>query len=107
MQKKRKVVVFIGSTRFQDTFLEEAWKYTKEGWVVLLPNFRPSTMMSKGFDIPVDVLEDIGYNKINVADLVYVVNESGYVGESTSKEIEYAKSIHKPIKYMEEAAESK
>ena len=101
----RIIVVLIGSTRFQETFLEEAWKFTKEGYVVLLPNFRPANMMAKGFDIDTDILEDIGYNKIDIANLVYVVNEGGYIGESTSKEIEYAESIHKPIKYMEEQNE--
>jgi len=102
MRTYRKVVVFIGSTRFQETFLEEAWKFTKEGWVVLLPNFRPANMMAKGFDIDTEILEDIGYNKIHISDLVYVVNEGEYIGESTSKEIEYAKRINKPIRYMEE-----
>lgn len=99
MVGKRKVVVLIGSTRFQDTFLEEAWKFTSDGWLVLLPNFRPKNMMAKGWDIDESELEDIGYHKINIADLVYVVNEEGYVGSSTSKEIEYAKSIKKEIKY--------
>ena len=102
---KREVVVMIGPTRFQDSFIEEAWKLTKEGKIVWLPNFRPSTMMSKGFDIPEEELEDIGFSKIDMADSVYVVNEEGYVGSSTSKEIEHAKSIGKPIKYMVEENE--
>lgn len=99
---KREVVVMIGSTRFQNSFIEEAWNLTKEGKIVWLPNFRPSTMMSKGFDIPEEELEDIGFNKIDIADSVFVVNEDGYIGSSTSKEIEHAKSINKPIRYMVE-----
>lgn len=96
----RKIVLLIGSTRFHDEFLETAWKLTKEeGCVVLLPNFRSSTMMAKGFDIDEEILEDIGYCKIDFADEIYVVNVDGYIGSSTSKEIDYAKSIGKPIRY--------
>ena len=98
----RKVVLLIGSTRFHDEFIETAWKLTKEeGCVVLLPNFRPSTMMAKGYDIDEETLEDIGYCKIDFSDEVYVINVNGYIGSSTSKEIAYAKSIGKPIKYYE------
>ena len=32
---------------------------------------------------------------------VFVVNVDGYIGESTRKEIEYAKSQGKPVRYME------
>ena len=99
----RKVILLIGSTRFHDEFLETAWKLTKDQeCVVLLPNFRPSTMMAKGFDIDEEILEDIGYTKIDFCDEVYVVNVDGYIGKSTSKEIAYAKSIGKPIKYYDE-----
>lgn len=96
----RKVVLLIGSTRFHDEFIETSWKLTKdEGCIVLLPNFRPSSMMDECFDISEDTLEDIGYCKIDFADEVYVVNVDGYIGSSTSKEIDYAKSIGKPIRY--------
>ena len=102
----RKIVLLIGSTRFQDDFLEVAWKLTKEkGCVVLLPNFRPSTMMSKGFDIDEDILEDIGFTKIDFCDEVYVVNVDGYIGSSTAKEIEYAKFIEKPVYFVYENIE--
>jgi hypothetical protein len=41
--------------------------------------------------------------KIELADFVYVVNVGGYIGERTRFEIEYAKTIGKPIEYMEAA----
>lgn len=98
----RDVVAMIGSTRFQNTFIEKCWELSAKGFVVTLPNFRPATQMAKGFDIPEDILEDIGYKRIDMADKVYVVNEDGYIGSSTKKEIEYAKEMGKNIKYMEE-----
>lgn len=99
---RRMTVAMIGSTRFMDTFIEESWKLSMQGYIVTLPNFRPKTMMSKGFDIPEDILEDIGFKRIEMADLVFVVNEDGYVGSSTSKEIRFATELNKPIKYLEE-----
>lgn len=98
---ERQIVVLIGSTRFKTSFEEEAWRLTSKGYIVWLPNFRPEHMMAPGFDIPEEDLEDIGFSKIDKADLVYVVNEGGYVGSSTSKEIEHAKLVGKPIEYME------
>lgn len=99
---RRMTVAMIGSTRFMDTFIEECWKLSMQGYVVSLPNFRPKTMMSKGFDIPEDILEDIGFKRIEMADLVFVVNEGGYVGSSTNKEIQFATELNKPIRFMEE-----
>lgn len=98
----RTIIAIIGSTRFKESFFEKCWEFSARGFVVTLPNFRPSNMMSKGFDIPEEILEDIGFKRIDMADKVYVVNENGYIGESTAKEIDYAKSLGKNIRYMEE-----
>ncbi|MBB2924428.1 hypothetical protein [Cellulomonas cellasea] len=38
-------------------------------------------------------------SKIDLADRVLVVNPGGYVGESTSKEIAYARATGKPISF--------
>ncbi|WP_410789940.1 hypothetical protein [Kribbella sp. C-35] len=37
--------------------------------------------------------------KIDLADRVLVVNPGGYIGESTSREIAYARSTGKPISF--------
>ena len=42
--------------------------------------------------------------KIDLADEVFVINKDGYIGESTKREIEYAKAKGKPIFYSEEQA---
>jgi hypothetical protein len=38
--------------------------------------------------------------KIRMADEVYVVDPGGYVGESTRREIAYAESLGKPVRYL-------
>jgi len=32
-----------------------------------------------------------------MSDFIYVINKDGYIGESTQKEIEYAKSLGIPV----------
>ena len=39
--------------------------------------------------------------KIDLADRVLVVNPGGYVGESTSREIAYARETGKPVSFTE------
>ena len=39
--------------------------------------------------------------KIDLADRVLVVNPGGYVGESTSREIAYARATGKPISFTD------
>lgn len=42
-------------------------------------------------------LENAHYRKIELSDAIYVVDIHGYVGNQTSKEIEFAKSIGKEV----------
>ena len=50
------------------------------------------------------VLDELHLRKIDLADEVFVINKDGYIGESTKREIEYAKAKGKPIFYSEEQA---
>ena len=45
------------------------------------------------------VLDALHLRKIDLADRVLVVNPGGYVGESTRREIAYAKAAGKPISF--------
>ncbi len=45
------------------------------------------------------VLDALHLRKIDLADRVLVVNPGGYVGESTRREITYARSTGKPITF--------
>ena len=40
------------------------------------------------------------FQKIRMADEVYIVDPGGYVGESTRREIAYAESLGKPVRYL-------
>jgi hypothetical protein len=48
-----------------------------------------------------EMLDQMHLRKIDMADAIFVVNPRGYVGESTSREIEYAKAQGKKIMWLE------
>ncbi|MFC4666287.1 hypothetical protein [Falsiporphyromonas endometrii] len=43
--------------------------------------------------------------KIDLSDEIFVINPGGYIGQSTSKEIKYAKEKGKKIHYLENPTE--
>ncbi len=45
-------------------------------------------------------LKDAHLKRIELSDAIYVVNKDKYIGNSTKKEIDYAKSLNKEIIYM-------
>ncbi len=47
------------------------------------------------------VLDALHLRKIDLADRVLVVNPRGYVGESTRREIAYARTAGKPITFTD------
>ena len=92
------IVQIIGSLRYIDGMKEKAWELTCQGNLVWLPNERPESME----DPDIELLEEIGFAKIDLADKIFVYNKDGYIGESTSKEIEYAEFNDKDIEYLED-----
>lgn len=47
------------------------------------------------------LLDELHLRKIDLADRVLVVNPGGYVGESTSREIAYARAAGKPVSFTD------
>jgi hypothetical protein len=45
-------------------------------------------------------LGGVHLQKIRMADEVYIVDPGGYIGESTRREIAYAESLGKPVRYL-------
>lgn len=95
------VVCLCGSTKFKAEFLAASRAFTLQGHVVVMPGVFGHA--DGGF---VDgetkrKLDELHFRKIEMADLVYVVNPRGYIGESTKREIEYAESLGKFIKYLD------
>ncbi len=99
---KYPVITLCGSTRFKNAFLREQKRLTMEGNVVIsIGLFGHSGDKEALNEDTKKLLDEIHLVKIDMADEIYVINEGGYVGESTRKEIEYAQRAGKRIRFME------
>lgn len=109
---KPKIICICGSTRFADLHAIMKWELEKAGNVIcLMINYLPEWYAKSqgwqglahfgeqsGFK---ELLDELHLRKIDLADEVFVINKDGYIGESTRREIEYAKAQGKPVRYME------
>lgn len=100
-----KVITLCGSTRFEAEFAEVNQRLTMDGCVVIsLGMFSLPDL--PGYDWTADCsdlkgrLGALHFQKIRMADEVYVVDPGGYAGESTRREIAYAESLGKPVRYL-------
>lgn len=50
-------------------------------------------------------LDQLHFRKIDKSDAIFVINPGGYIGSSTRREIEYAKSQGKDVEYLFDVAE--
>ena len=94
-----KVITVCGSLKFKNEIMEVAEKLNKTGVCVLTPVY-PYNKELKLSDI--DNMKKAHFKRIELSDSIFVVNVNGYVGESTKKEIEFAKEKGKDIIYYTE-----
>lgn len=99
--KKPKIVCLCGSTKFKDIFEEVTLVETLEGNIVLSvgcythsDNINITPEQKKEFD-------KLHLKKIDLADEVYILNKGGYIGESTARELVYARLSGKKVKFLE------
>jgi hypothetical protein len=100
-----KVITLCGSTKFEAEFAEVNQRLTMEGCVVIslgmfsLPDLPGYDWTADSSDLK-GRLGGVHLQKIRMADEVYIVDPGGYVGESTRREIAYAESLGKPVRYL-------
>jgi hypothetical protein len=93
------VIVICGSTRFRREIAEANRRLTLGGFIVLAPGVFGHdgdhvTAVQKAN------LDALHLRKIDLAAEVFVVNPGGYIGESTGREIAYARATGKPISLL-------
>ena len=98
---KYRIITLCGSTKFKDQFIEQQRRLTLEGNIVISVG-----MFGHADNEPISeeiksMLDDMHFRKIDLADEIFVINVGGYIGYSTNREIEYARSTGKVIKYLE------
>ena len=105
LPEKPKVVVLCGSTRFMDAFHDAGWRETLKGNIVLSVGVVTTSADGHAGEAlgpdTVEMLDELHWRKIDLADEVLVLNVGGYIGYSTHREIEYAEMTEKPIRYLE------
>lgn len=99
---KYKVVTLCGSTRFKDEFIAVQKKLSLEGNIVisvgLFGHSGDEEVSRPGVK---EMLDDMHLRKIDMADEIFVINPGGYIGESTRREIAYARTCGKHISYLD------
>ena len=96
-----KKVCICGSTKFKAEMMKEAAHFTYQGYIVLMPHvFAHADDIDLGGDQK-RRLDLLHLEKIKISDLVYVVNPSGYIGQSTRAEIQFAENHGKEIQYSD------
>jgi hypothetical protein len=106
-----KIVCLCGSTRFWRTFQEASLRETLDGKIVLsigaaraaddddkrFGGYTPQTE----YDAVKEALDQLHLWKVSLADEVLILNVSGYVGESTRRELDHARALGKPVRWLE------
>jgi len=109
--KKPKVVCLCGSSRFVDIMAVIAWTLERDEGVIvlslhLLPLWYTDCADHQAEHEGVAVaMDELHLRKIDLADVVLIVNKDGYIGKSTRREIDYAIAHKKPVKYLEKENE--
>ena len=90
-----KIITICGSMKFIENMLEMALKLELDGNCCLLPIYTNNALSES----EIMCLNKMHQEKIKISDAIFVVNVNGYIGNSTKKEIEFAKSLGKEIIY--------
>jgi len=98
------VVCLCGSTRFKDAYLAATERETVAGRIVLSVGCFMHADAVPISDEEKVALDELHLRKIDLAQEVLVLDIGGYVGESTSREIDYAKAKGKRIRLTSEEA---
>lgn len=101
MINKFKIITLCGSTKFKEQFIEAQKRLTLEGNIVisvgLFGHSGDNEVLSEEVK---EMLDDMHLRKIDLSDEIFVINVNGYIGESTKKEILYAKETGKSVNYL-------
>lgn len=88
-----KVITLCGSTKFKDEFIKAQKELTLKGYIVISPCLFAHSGDEDALNNDIrEMLDDMHKRKIDMSDAIMVIDVGDYIGESTKKEIEYAKS---------------
>lgn len=101
-QIKPIIVTLCGSGRFRDAFDEAEFRETLAGKIVLTIGCNTHDVArSAELQVHKPALDELHLRKIDLSDEVLILNVGGYIGESTRRELAYARAHGKRIIFLE------
>lgn len=97
MPERPEIVCICGSIRFAEEMRAANSDLTLAGVIVVAPGEADEVVTAE----QKAALDALHLAKIDLADRVLVVNPGGYVGESTSREIAYARAAGTPVSFTD------
>lgn len=94
-----KIITVCGSLKFKDEIMKISEKLELEGNCMLCPIYPTRSDKDAYTEEELEMLGKVHKEKIKISDAILVVNVDNYIGNSTKKEVEYAKSLNKEIIY--------
>jgi len=102
------IVCLCGSTRFWRAFQAASLRETMAGRIVLSIGAASGTddehfgnLPREEYDRIKAQLDELRLRKIDLCDEVLILNCQGYIGESTARELAYAQSLGKRVRFLE------
>ncbi|MDO4282143.1 MAG: hypothetical protein Q4D02_00760 [Clostridia bacterium] len=95
-----KIITVCGSYKFKKEMTEITEKMTLKGNCMITPNELTKTDKNAYTEDEILMIDKMHKEKIRLSDAILVMNVNGYIGNSTSSEIEYAKSLNKEVLYF-------
>ena len=101
-----KILTICGSLKFQKEMMEMAEKMALDGNCVLTPTYPVSNNLNIT-DNQLKYLKEEHFKKIELSDIILVMNVNNYIVDSTSLEIRYAKKLGKKVIYYTDLIKEK
>jgi hypothetical protein len=102
------IVCLCGSTRFSQAFRDANLRETLAGKIVLTIGCDMRSDADVFGHLPDDelgaikaALDELHLRKIDLADEVLILNVQGYIGQSTHRELTYAREKGKRVRFLE------
>lgn len=99
-----KIITVCGSVRFANEMLKFRDEQHNMGSWVLLPENMELDVQQIDAEVK-QKMDILHFRKIELADEILIWNRELYIGESTSREIEYAHLLHKPVYFLESSSQ--
>jgi hypothetical protein len=101
-----KTITLCGSTKFKKEFEEWNIKLSLQGNIVLSVVCFSHADNLQFSEAEKSIFDEVHLRKIDLSDEIFVIDPGGYIGKSTAKEIEYAWSKDKAVRYLSEGGNS-